>query len=94
MFEHLPKQRDLAGKEGGVAENSGRGVSVRPLVHSQRARRQLEALGRAWARLGAHSHSTPRAVGASVYAGERQDERAKANCCGSLSHLTGGRKTS
>lgn len=49
MFEHLPKHRDLAGKEGGVAEHSGRGVSMRPLVYSQRVRRccaqQLEALG-------------------------------------------------
>lgn len=38
MLEHLLKHRDLAGKEGGVAEHSGRGVSMRPLVYSQRVR--------------------------------------------------------
>lgn len=76
---------------------------MHPLVCSQKVRRLCTAAGSAgtgaWARRGAHSHSTPRAVGASegmqfsVEAGDRQDERAKANCCGSMSHPTGGRKS-
>lgn len=66
MFEHLPKQRDLAGKEGGVSREFWQRSERAPTSVFTEGEKAAGSTGTgAWARLGAHSHSTPRAVRAS-----------------------------
>lgn len=59
MFEHLPKQCDLAGKEGGVAEHFWQRSARAPTSVFTEGRRLCTAAGSAgtgaWARRGAHS---------------------------------------